>query len=359
MSLPLRVLVTADPELPVPPRLYGGIERIIDLLIDGLSSRGHEVRLVAHADSTARATLVPYPSTSSRGASAVARHTAVVTRAALQFHPDVIQSFGRVAYLLPLLASPTKKVMSYQRAVTPRTAVWANRLSRGTLTWTACSRHVAAPVERFGTWRVIYNAVPVVRMPFTTSVPADAPLMFLGRIERIKGAHLAIEVARAAGRKLIIAGNIPVDAASQGYFRTEIEPYLDGVRVNYVGPVDDEHKSRWLSRAAALLMPIQWDEPFGIVMAEALASGTPVIGLNRGAVPEVIDDGSTGYVVSTPDEMAHAVSRLPLISRVRCRQVAENRFSQTALVDAYESLYRELLNDPSEATDPARHAARA
>jgi glycosyltransferase involved in cell wall biosynthesis len=207
---------------------------------------------------------------------------------------------------------------------------------------------MVAPVDRLAAWRVIDNAVPVERFTFTAEVPGDAPLVFLGRIEEIKGAHLAIRVARQAGRRLIIAGNVPADVQSRAYFRESIEPHIDGVRVVYVGPVDDERKSEVLSGAAALLMPILWDEPFGIVMAEALACGTPVIGLSRGAVPEVVEAGQTGFVCDTVEAMAAAVPRLAEVSRARCRRTAEARFSQAALVDAYEALYASLLH-PSPA----------
>lgn len=355
----LRILMTADPELPVPPRLYGGIERIIDLLIEGLTARGHHVTLVAHRDSTTRATLVPYPSATSHGLLPLARHAALVTSTALRVRPHLVQSFGRVAYLLPLLASRTNVVMSYQRAVTPRSVTWATRLSRGGLLWTACSRHLVPSADACGAWRVIYNAVPVQRMPYTTRVADDAPLMFLGRIEPIKGAHTAIAVARRAGRRLVIAGNVPGDLVSQTYFRTEIEPFVDGDVVRYVGPVDDEQKARWLTRAAALLMPIQWEEPFGIVMAEALACGTPVIGLRRGAVPEVVDQGLTGFVCADPDEMIRAVGAIDTLSRSRCRQAAEDRFSQKSLVDAYESVYAELLDARPSVASARRQVAGA
>jgi glycosyltransferase involved in cell wall biosynthesis len=283
-------------------------------------------------------------------------HAAVIARAALRFRPDVIHSFSRVAYLLPTLPFPVRKVMSYQRAVTPRTVRWATRLAGRSVTWAACSRHIAAPVDHLAAWRVIENAVPVERFTFTPDVPADAPLVFLGRIEEIKGPHLAIEVARQAKRQLIIAGNVPADTQSRAYFREYIEPRIDGEHVVYIGPVDDERKSEVLSRAAALLMPILWDEPFGIVMAEALACGTPVIGLSRGAVPEVVDTGLTGFVCETVEAMAAVVPRLAELSRARCRRTAEARFSQAALVDAYEALYRGLLN-PSTAEAHAEREA--
>jgi glycosyltransferase involved in cell wall biosynthesis len=353
MGQPMRILMTADPDLPVPPRFYGGIERIVDLLARGLVDRGHEVALVAHRESTAAARLIPYPRTRTL---ALVTHAAVIARAALRVRPDIIHSFSRVAYLLPVLPFPVRKVMSYQRAVTPRTVRWASRVARGSMTWAACSRHIAAPVAHLADWRVIDNAVPVERFTFTPEVPAEAPLVFLGRIEEIKGAHLAIQVARRADRRLIIAGNVPDDAQSQTYFREQIEPSLDGDSVVYVGPVDDERKSEVLSGAAALLMPILWDEPFGIVMAEALACGTPVVGLSRGAVPEVVDSGLTGFVCDTVEEMVAAVPRLAGLSRARCRRTAEARFSQAALVDAYEALYRGVLF-PSTAEPHAEEEA--
>jgi glycosyltransferase involved in cell wall biosynthesis len=356
MVQPMRILMTADPDLPVPPRFYGGIERIVDLLVRGLVDRGHEVTLVAHRESTAAARLIRYPG--SRRLDLVT-HTAVIARAALRLRPDVIHSFSRVAYLVPTLPFPVRKVMSYQRAVTPRTVRWATRLARGTITWAACSRHIAAPVNHLATWRVIDNAVPVERFTFTPEVPADAPLVFLGRIEEIKGPHLAIQVARQANRQLIIAGNLPGDARSQAYFREHIEPRIDGEHVVYVGPVDDDRKNEVLSRAAALLMPILWDEPFGIVMAEALACGTPVIGLSRGAVPEVIDTGLTGFVCDTVEAMAAVVPRLAELSRARCRRTAETRFSQAALVEAYEALYAGVLRAVSAGPHGEREAIGA
>jgi glycosyltransferase involved in cell wall biosynthesis len=338
---PRHIFVTADPELPVPPPLYGGIERVIAQLVDGLLARGHRVTLFAHEDSQTRAALVPYPATESRSRAATARHAARIAREYLRRRPDVIHSFGRLAYLAALLSLPVPKFMSYQRAITRSRVVWAHRLGRGSLTFTGCSRHLIEPVRDVGSWHVLYNSVPVERCRFEAAVPADAPLVFLGRIEHIKGPHLAIDVARKTGRKLVLAGNVP--AEHRNYFETHVAPAIDGRAVSYVGPVDDESKSQLLSGAAALLMPDQWDEPFGIVMAEALACGTPVIGLARGAVPEVVDDGVTGFVCDTVEAMAERVSRIPAIDRRACRRAAEQRFSAQALVQACEELYDSAL----------------
>jgi glycosyltransferase involved in cell wall biosynthesis len=340
MSRPLEVLVTADPELPVPPRLYGGIERIIALLVAGLSRRGHHVTLVAHRDSAVDCAHVPYAAMRSDSTLDTARNSALVLRETLRRKPDVVQAFSRLAYLTPLLPLPVPKVMSYQRAVTPRSIRWSTRASRGTLHFTGCSRQLIRDVASIGDWRVIHNAVPIDRYDFVPEAAADAPLVFLGRIETIKGAHVAIEVARASGRRLVIAGN--VDPAHRAYFTSQIEPHLDGHAVQYLGPVDDGEKNGLLGGAAALLMPILWEEPFGIVMAEALACGTPVLGFPRGAVPEVIDHGRTGFVCADAADMAAHVGRIGDLSRAACREAAERRFSDTALVDAYEALYRDV-----------------
>jgi glycosyltransferase involved in cell wall biosynthesis len=267
----------------------------------------------------------------------------VIAREAWRRSPDVVHSFGRLAYLLPILPLRVPKVMTYQREVTPRTVRWATRLAHGSLQYTGCSRSLIRPIDHIGRWRAIYNAVPMGRYPFTQTVAPDAPLVFLGRVEAIKGAHLAIQVARQTGRRLVIAGNRPDATEHQAYFQREVRPHVDGRQVVYVGPVDDAQKGELLAGAAALLMPVLWDEPFGIVMAEALACGTPVIGLARGAVPEVVDDGVTGFVCKDADEMAAAVHRLPSLSRAACRRAADQRFSESVLVDAYESLYQEIV----------------
>ncbi|MGE0702690.1 MAG: glycosyltransferase family 4 protein [Vicinamibacterales bacterium] len=343
VSDPLRVFLTADPELPVPPRHYGGIERIIALLADGLTRRGHEVTLFAHPESQPACRLVPYRGRRSASGPDSMANAWQIGRAVWRERPDVVQSFGRLAYLMPVMASTSLKVMSYQRAVTPRSVRLGNWLGRDRIAWTGCSASLIEPVRQNGRWFVIHNAVDVTAYTGADTVPADAPLAFLGRIESIKGTHLAIEVAQRSGRRLVIAGNVPDEPEHREYYRTQVAPRVDGSRVVYLGPVDDRAKNELLSSSAALLMPIQWDEPFGIVMAEALACGAPVIGLRRGSVPEVIEDGVTGFVCDTLDEMVSAVARLGSLDRSACRRVAVERFSGHALVNAYESLYRELL----------------
>jgi glycosyltransferase involved in cell wall biosynthesis len=190
---------------------------------------------------------------------------------------------------------------------------------------------------------VIFNGVDIGKYDFVRRTATDAPLVFLGRLERFKGAHHAIAIARRARRRLIIAGNRVKNGPADDYFDREIAPKVDGADVIYLGPVDDTQKNTLLGYAAALLMPIEWEEPFGIVMAEAMACGTPVIGFARGSLPEVIREGMNGYLCGTVDEAVSAIGRLDRIDRAAVRSDCEARFSDRAIVDAYELLYREMV----------------
>jgi glycosyltransferase involved in cell wall biosynthesis len=337
----LRIVVTADPELPVPPRLYGGIERVINMLIRGLIERGHEVTLLAHPDSEVPCRLVPYPGSSSLSRADTLRNMLTITRTVAGGGFDVVHSFGRIAYLVPLLPLQIPKLMTYQREVTPRSVRWGTRLSRGTLHFSAISERMMQDTRHLCDWHLVYNGVPMGLYDFSPSVPDDAPLVFLGRIEHIKGTHLAIEIARRTGRRLVIAGNIPLQ--HQAYFDEQVKPHLNGDRITYIGPVDDKQKNALLGQAAAFLMPILWEEPFGIVMAEALACGTPVLGLRRGAVPEVVEDGVTGFVRDDVDGLVAAVGQLCELDRRASRARAERMFSDHAIVEAYLDVYRRLI----------------
>lgn len=348
MSSRLHVAITADPYLPVPPRLYGGIERVLDFLVRGLTDRGHRVTLFAHPESAVPATLVPYGSpphfTRLDRAKELWQVGAELWRRRHEF--DLIHSFGRLAALAPVLgARGLPKIQSYQRDGLPwRSIRTARRLARTSIRFTACSSNVyrglPASDGSFGQWHTIFNGVDLAKYAFRMRVADDAPLAFLGRLEPIKGAHNAIAIAKAAGRRLTIAGNCVPECME--YFESEIAPHLDGDRVQYVGPVDDRVKNALLSDAAALLMPIEWEEPFGIVMAEAMACGTPVVGLARGSVHEVVRDGINGYVCRDVADAVSAVAKLGTIDRSAVRDDCVRRFSSTVVVAAYERLYMDL-----------------
>jgi glycosyltransferase involved in cell wall biosynthesis len=342
----MRIAITADPDLPVPPRHYGGIERIIDLLVRGMVEGGHDVTLFAHVASKVPCTLKAYPAPRSNSALALVSNLWHVTGGIAAGRFDVVHSFGRLGYMAALLPMSVPKVMSYQRPITPRSVAWGERLAGGSLHFVGCSKQLVGAHANKPNWHVVYNGVPRNSYRLRESVSADAPLVFLGRLEEIKGTHLAIEVSQRTERSLVIAGNIPAGPRHQRYFDERVAPHIDGTKIQYVGPVDDIEKDELLGSAAALLMPILWDEPFGIVMAEALACGTPVIGLNRGSMPEVVQDGITGFVCDSVDQMAQAVSQVDSLDRRACRRSMEAQFSEKALIDGYLRVYAVARRNP-------------
>jgi glycosyltransferase involved in cell wall biosynthesis len=335
----MRIAITADQFIPVPPVFYGGIERVIDLLIAELRLRGHEVTLFAHRDSAVSCELVPYPA-AGFGWRDNLLNSWTITRTVARSRFDLIHSFGRLAYLLPLLPAAIPKLMCYQREPTLSQIRKAVRLAKGgTLAFCGCSNYISGQIRPFATAYTVYNGVDLAKYTPAPMVPADAPLVFLGRIEPIKGTHTAVEVALKTGRQLRIAGNIP--EGCQPYFDQKIKPYL-GSQIEYLGPVNDVQKAQLLQKSLALLMPIHWNEPFGIVMIEAMAAGTPVIGFNRGAVPEVIRPGLNGFVAETTEEMIAYTGELGTIDRGVVRRYAEKHFSGGAITDAYLGIYERL-----------------
>ncbi len=341
----MRILMTADPMLPVPPKLYGGIERIIAMLVESLRGRDHTVALLAHRESTVDADAHYYwPNEGEGGWVAHAANARAMNRAIGAFAPDIVHSFSRLAYLGAHLLTRRPKLMCYQREPTPRTVRWAARLAGRSLHFSGCGEHIARRgAQAGGQWHAIPNCVDAMRYHFVEHVDPCAPLVFLSRIERIKGAHHAIAIARAAGRPLVIAGNRATSGEESLYFEREIAPHLDGEDVTYIGPVDDAQKNTLLGRAAAMLFPIEWEEPFGIVMIEALACGTPVIGFARGAVPEVIRDGREGFVVDNVAQAAVAVGRLSEIDRRDCRARVLEQYEAARVTERYEALYRQMV----------------
>ena len=252
---------------------------------------------------------------------------------------ELIHNFGRLAYLLPILNHPVKKIMTYGREITSRNIRILNSLPIRNLVYTGCSKDLISRVKAGGNWSVVYNAIPFDQYTLQSQVPRDAPLIFLGRIERIKGAHTAIAVAKSTNHRLILAGNISPLKEEQIYFETEIKPHIDGNQILYVGALNDDQKNYYLGQSKALLFPIEWNEPFGMVMVEAMACGTPVIGFRRGSVSEVITENKTGFITESIDEMILAISKLNVISRTECRRYAQEKFDVPVIVKSYLSLF--------------------
>jgi glycosyltransferase involved in cell wall biosynthesis len=347
----VRIAITVDPTIPVPPDLYGGIERIVDFLVRGLIERGNKVTLFAHPASRTPARLYFYGIPPHCGWRARSGELWQVGSGLWRMRNelDVVHSFGRLAALLPILPyRKVVKIQSYQRDNVPwRSVRIATRLAGKSICFTGCSTSVyrdrANQGELGGDWRTIFNGVDLAKYEFKPVVAPDAPLVFLGRLERIKGVHNAIAIARAAGRKLIIAGNKVETGPDANYFHQEVAPQIDDDRVKYIGPVNDVQKNELLGQSGALLMPIEWEEPFGIVMVESLACGTPIIAFPRGSVPEVVREGVNGFAATNTVEASLKVRRLSEIDRLHVRKDCEVRFSHQVIVSQYEALYFELL----------------
>jgi glycosyltransferase involved in cell wall biosynthesis len=348
----VRVLLLMDPLIKVPPDHYGGIERVVADLADQLTRLGHEVTLWAAPGSHVDGRVEPFGREGEWSRWSNIRNTLTLAGRFLRAQDrfDVIHNFGRLAYLTPVFARDVAKVQTYMRTVNPGNMARARQLGARRMHFTAVSaaiRDTGSPGG--GDWSVIYNCAVPARYPFCGATdPAAAPLVFLGRLDRCKGAHHAITTAQRLRRRLIIAGNVSPLAHEQAYFNDEIAPRIDGELVTYIGAVGDEQKRVLLGGAAAMLLPIEWEEPFPVVLPEAMLCGTPLIAFRRGGVPEGIDHGRTGFLCDTVDEMTALVARLPGIDRRTVRAEAERRFSDTAIASEYERLYRRLAAAPRQ-----------
>jgi len=342
----MRILLVMDPFIAVPPRHYGGIERVIADLADALVERGHRVTLWAGPGSGTNAALETFGEEGEWSHWSNVRNTMTLSARFIRDDGrfDVIHNFGRLAYLSLVFSWDVPKIHTYMRTINPENMRKAARLGARRVHFTAVSaaiRDTGAPGG--GDWSVIYNCADPARYTFRSDTSPQAPLVFLGRLDRCKGPHTAIAVARKLNRRLIIAGNISPLAKERAFFQQEVAPKIDGRLVSYIGPVDDVQKNALLGGASAMLMPIEWEEPFPVVLPESLLCGTPVIAFRRGGVPEGISEGRSGFVCDTVDEMCRAVGRLPEIDRVACRAEALQRFSARAITDQYEALYRRLI----------------
>lgn len=328
-----------DPGIMIPVKGYGGIERMIEMLAKKYLALGNEVHLLVTTGSKVEGCIVhDFGKEGFPPNKWDARKAILVTWLFLWKHRnqfDLVHNFGRLIYLLPVLNHPVKKVMSYQREITQRNVTFIAGLPNKNIFFTGCSNDLVNRVKLNGKWKAIYNGCDFATYHLREQITTDAPLVFLGRIEKIKGCHTAIRVAKATGNNLLIAGNISALPEEKRYYETAIAPYIDGQQISYIGQVNDIQKNELLGSAKALLFPIEWAEPFGIVMVEAMACGTPVIAFNRGSVNEVIDEGVTGFKIDTENEMMEAVKMVNSLSRARCRQRAAERFDAGVIAKQY------------------------
>lgn len=335
----MKILLVMDPGILVPPKGYGGHERLVDMFAREYARLGHEVHLLVTTGSQVEGcTVHPFGKEGFPPKKWDARMAIPTAWAFLwkhRNHFDLIHNFGRLAYLLPVLNHPVKKIMTYGREISSRNIRWINKLPNKNLVFTGCSKDLISRVRAGGRWEVVYNAIPFEKYTLQQDVAPDAPLMFLGRLEKVKGAHTAIAVAKATGHRLILAGNISPLPEEQQYFETQIQPYIDGEQIVYVGALNDEQKNYYLGQASALLFPIEWNEPFGMVMVEAMACGTPVIAFNKGSVPEVVKDGITGYIVEDFAGMTELIEKISNLNRRKVREYASSLFDVKVVASHY------------------------
>lgn len=340
----MRILLIMDPGIPVPPRFYGGHERLVYLFAEEYQRCGHEVTLLAGPDSYCSGDTVTFGENNLLRSKKSRRAEVFFTWKYLWRNRnkfDLIHNFGRLIYLLPVLNADVRKIMTYGRPVARRGIKIMNNLPNRNIVFTACSNYCVSTGDIEGRWQTVYNTIDFSAHQLNEHVEDDAPLIFLGRLDRIKGAHTAIAVAKQTSGKLWIAGNIPETAGGRAYYQQEVEPLIDNQQIIYLGALNDSEKNKYLGKAKALLFPIEWDEPFGMVMVEAMACGTPVIAYNRGAVPEIVTEGVNGFIVNNEREMADAILLIKSINRITCRADAEARFNTPAVAQTYLNLFEQ------------------
>jgi glycosyltransferase involved in cell wall biosynthesis len=326
----------------VPPQLYGGTERVVAFLSDALVARGHDVTLFASGDSQTSATLVPaWPTALRLSASqdSLAPHVLMieeVARRAAQFdlvHFHVADFHLPVARRLPVAHLTTM----HGRLDLPELPALFNEFDDVPLVSISDAQRLPLPNALWAA--TVYHGLPTDLLHYHPG--PGGYLAFLGRISPEKRVDRAIDIATACGQRLRIAAKI--DAADRDYFAREIRHLLDHPLVEFVGEIDEQQKDAFLGGASALLFPVDWPEPFGLVMIEALACGVPVVAFRRGSVPEIIADGVTGFIVDTLAEAVAATGRVAALDRAGCRRVFEHRFSAARMARDYERVYEQLV----------------
>lgn len=349
----MRIAQVAPPFETVPPAAYGGTERIVSTLTEALVRRGHEVTLFAAGDSHTSARLVPTVDRALWHADPPLRDFSpfwALTLDAIWDHAaefDVIHShLDYWGYPLARHAHVPVVTTLHGRLDLPELQPLYRRFCDVPLV--SISEAQRRPVPWAHWVATIHHGIEL--QEFTFNARRGRYLAFLGRISPDKGLDTAIRVARRAGMPLKIAARKPLRQrgdpnvrADWEHYHNAVQPLLERGHATLIGEVAGAEKDRFLRNAAALLFPIRWPEPFGLVMAEALACGTPVLALRDGSVPEVVEDGVTGFIGESEDDLVAAVGRLPEIDRAACRAEAERRFSPEAMADSYERVYHQLL----------------
>ena len=329
----------------VPPKLYGGTERVVAALCDALVELGHEVTLFASADADTKANLIPVRDQAIRLDPAplksdLAAHLGLlyeVRRRAAQF--DVLHFHIDLMHfpVFESLAAKTVTTLHGRLDIRDLAAAYARWPHFGLVSISDAQRQPLPDANWLAT--VAHGLAPSLYE--FREAPRKPCLAFLGRMSPEKRPDLAVSLARAAQLPLKIAAK--VDAADRAYFQSVMTPLLADPLVDFVGEIGEASKSDFLGGASALLFPVDWPEPFGLVMIEAMACGTPVIAWNRGSVPEIVDHGVTGYIVESEREALDAIARVTALDRRAVRARFERRFAAMGMAQQYVSVYRALV----------------
>jgi glycosyltransferase involved in cell wall biosynthesis len=348
---PLRVAMVVPPYVELPPPRYGGTEAVCAALVDGLVERGHEVTVLGVGRNGTRGRFVasrPDPQSDRMGQlMPEVLHIAQVAVALERLEVDVIHDHT-VAGLLTARSRPAPTVATMHAPLEGEMAELVSAVAPPVILVAISDnqRRAAPGLPWAGT---VHNAIRVEDFPFTRDKEDYA--LFLGRACADKGMPNAIHAARSAGIPLRIAAKC-VEDAEVAYFDAEVRPLL-GPGVEWLGEVGGADKLELLGRARCLLFPIEWEEPFGMVLVEALACGTPVVALRRGAVPEIVEHGVTGFVTDDPDELPALLRAVDRLDPQRCRQEAERRFDVARMAAEYEAVYQRVLGEQARWPSPA------
>jgi glycosyltransferase involved in cell wall biosynthesis len=328
----------------VPPKLYGGTERIVSFITEELVRRGHDVTLFASGDSNTNARLEAASPEGLRLAGQAPLGTSLQLPMLSAIYESASERFDVIHSHLDYWSFPFEKMTTvpcvstqHSRLDQPAIHPVYNFYSRAALVSISDAQRKPLPASNWVA--TVYHGLPRKLLEFSGG-PGDY-LAFLGRISPEKGPDVAIEVAKRAGIPLKIAAK--VDDADREYFEAVIKPRLSPPDIEFIGEVNRKQKNEFLGNALALLFTIDWPEPFGLTMIEAMACGTPVIARPCGSVPEVITDGVNGYIAAELDELVAAVGRVNELSRERCRAEFERRFTAETMVDNYEAVYEGLI----------------
>lgn len=328
----------------VPPRFYGGTERVVHYLTEELIRQGHDVTLFASGDSVTQGKLIPCSPRALRldrsCTDPLSYHINMIDRvASLQDEFDLVHFHTEYIHfpIARQMNIPTLTTI-HNRLDTPDHQSLYRNFSD--LPLVSISNNHRKPVAFANFMGTIYHGLPLELLPFNKNPKKDY-VAFLGRFSPTKGPIEAIDIAIRAGKKIKIAAKI--DEYSPGYFEKVVEPRLNHPQVEYIGEIGEGQKAEFLGNAEALLFPINWPEPFGMVLIEALSCGTPVIAFNHGSVPEIIEHGKTGYIARDVGDAVNALLNVDQFSRLVCRRSFEKRFSVERMTNDYLTIYRDLM----------------